>query len=1330
MAEVIVNKKIVISAEDRATSVIARTNEAFNQLNSHLDKLESSFHGDTSSQASFRQALNETRATVRQAQTSFDQLNNIVNHLKSPHIKATADTRQAETNLHNTSSAADRTTKAFGRLRDFVGGTLIANGISAAAAATKNWAKQGFQAALAGQEAANRWRNLGMSRSEIDATSKAVRDLKENTGMSGQAVTSLVTRFYSMTGSATQARTLARGVGAITDQLRLGPKAADAFAGGLQRIESSGKVTTRSLGRLEKQAPGISSALQKASGLSKQSFDQLLASGKMTSDQFNQWMTNASKNYRNAARDWDGTTEGALKHMRQTWADNWQAMMKPLVQSSSFVLGALNKSMSALTPQFTALGKAISNVATEFARWLTPQHARDIGKIVGSLGRIAAVLARGVWKAVTAPLLIIGRVINSLTGKKGDALDAVATALEHISKNKVAMTVLETIGAILATQFAYNKLFKMAAGLGLVDKNLGMLGKIHFSGHMFDDLFKNLRGLKNRFGNAGSDSGKEFSTRMERDIAQGKTSGNVFDRIFKRASTSAAKSGDEAGGNFATRMMSKVHGANVEGAGRSIGSRMGGAMAIAFGAIDLFKALQTKKNRAENVGKSLGTTIGGMAGASIGATLGSALGPIGTLLGGLLGGAIGSKAGGEVGKAFGKLWPSIRKGASAVGKFLLNVLTAPFKAAIKAGEWLGEKIKDLTHHGSSDSLSKIKSLGGNHYSKQDIANIRQMNAAVRAYTSSLERLKSVTKKNDPTKQLRNMSKELKQLNPTLEKSAKYWRAMSKPVETTSKSFKTLDKSLQLFKGKNNPMDRLDKSVQRLTKTVKKEQFGKELAKQMEIADKSMSGKHSFVGRFQTMTRQVEKELRTFRITFNKDWRDIWERLEVYPNRGLSRALSIESSRLSEMRGRERSFTSGFLSTWRSWLSGVVSAMRSEFDKLPGIASNAMHGIVSRLNGGISAINQVISAFGGDKQLSQIHYARGTFAPHPGGKAVVNDGPEPDKTELIWQPSKGWGTAQGQYVVRDLEAGSMVMDAKHSAPILHGRPDLFPHYALGDMSTDEMLKIAEAFMNNPVKASTDLMLQHTNWSGAPIYGSFGKATAVGFARGIANVLKDMLSIIMEPVNGDWTPVILSAAHLLHFNIAGWQVAKLLRQIQTESGGRERVTNNWDSNAAAGHPSQGLLQFVPSTFYKWAVGRFTDINRGFDQILAAINCLNNGGEGGWGNIGNGHGWATGGHITSLDYGFVGDNPEHDEYIINPYNSQSLPLMNEAYAKMEANHPEWRSANDTAFKDEIVSLMKSAISSIQGIDLQPTVQVEDVSKHVSHYQAKEYALMKGGR
>jgi len=44
-------------------------------------------------------------------------------------------------------------------------------------------------------------------------------------------------------------------------------------------------------------------------------------------------------------------------------------------------------------------------------------------------------------------------------------------------------------------------------------------------------------------------------------------------------------------------------------------------------------------------------------------------------------------------------------------------------------------------------------------------------------------------------------------------------------------------------------------------------------------------------------------------------------------------------------------------------------------------------------------------------------------------------------------------------------------------------------------------------------------------------------------------------------------------------------QVLKQIGTESSGNPNAINNWDSNAAAGHPSQGLLQTIPETFQRY-------------------------------------------------------------------------------------------------------------------------------------------------
>lgn len=62
------------------------------------------------------------------------------------------------------------------------------------------------------------------------------------------------------------------------------------------------------------------------------------------------------------------------------------------------------------------------------------------------------------------------------------------------------------------------------------------------------------------------------------------------------------------------------------------------------------------------------------------------------------------------------------------------------------------------------------------------------------------------------------------------------------------------------------------------------------------------------------------------------------------------------------------------------------------------------------------------------------------------------------------------------------------------------------------------------------------------------------------------------------------------------------------IQHESGGNPKATNNWDSNAAAGHPSQGLMQEIPSTFQQYAMpGYNSDITDPVSNVVAGIRYI---------------------------------------------------------------------------------------------------------------------------
>jgi hypothetical protein len=58
------------------------------------------------------------------------------------------------------------------------------------------------------------------------------------------------------------------------------------------------------------------------------------------------------------------------------------------------------------------------------------------------------------------------------------------------------------------------------------------------------------------------------------------------------------------------------------------------------------------------------------------------------------------------------------------------------------------------------------------------------------------------------------------------------------------------------------------------------------------------------------------------------------------------------------------------------------------------------------------------------------------------------------------------------------------------------------------------------------------------------------------------------------------------------------------VQHESGGNPRAYNGWDSNAAAGHPSEGIAQVIGPTFQAYALPGHHNIWNPVDNMIAAF------------------------------------------------------------------------------------------------------------------------------
>lgn len=361
---------------------------------------------------------------------------------------------------------------------------------------------------------------------------------------------------------------------------------------------------------------------------------------------------------------------------------------------------------------------------------------------------------------------------------------------------------------------------------------------------------------------------------------------------------------------------------------------------------------------------------------------------------------------------------------------------------------------------------------------------------------------------------------------------------------------------------------------------------------------------------------------------------------------------------------------------------AVSGVTSLANKLAGALGKGVNGV-------IGGVNWVLDKIGlKDKHIPKWEvpkYAHGTGG-HPGGPAILGDGKGANAgPEMYRTPSGHVGLSPATDTLMNLPKGTEVLSAKQTRAALAGVPayakgtegNIFTKAWNGVKSVagkvkDVALDVFD-YIGHPSKLLTKV-LEKMGVSAPSMAGSFGdlakgafnfvKDKAVGF-------VKDKMSSYSASFSGGGSKAVKKwVAQALSIKGLGSEYAGALETIaMKESGGNPNVVNNWDSNAKAGHPSQGLMQFIPSTFNAHKEPGHGNIKNPVDQILAAINYLNSRYGGilkhpGLVSMAHGgpyRGYATGGVINSPQVAALGENGFR-EYVITTeprYRNQSLGM-----------------------------------------------------------------------
>lgn len=425
-------------------------------------------------------AYKRQQVRVNETATSMAKLKSETNELDSAMNKAkpTAFTRMLDSAKSKLCLVREEEKKTKDETKHFAIGVAIGNTISNAASSAigyiKGVTKQGYELAEAGATIKKQWNNLGLSDSEATKMIKQIGDIRSKANMSGGAIDQMQKKFFAITNSTSKARDMTEVLASYGSAAGKSGDQIVSLTQGIAKLTGSTKVTASLFKRTFSQVPELQKAIIKASGMSTDAFNKQLAAGKITGSQLQGYMVKAAKTSGKAWEEFGDTTKGKMAAIQGTYTNLKVAFAKPLVSGIEKAIdgisekkGALDHVKKSLSDLVGVLGKKTGQYVGNVISFLV-KNEKSIEKMGGAFASIVGSLAKGAWSAVAGALKLIGgRSKDASTGMNG-----VAAATAAIAKHKTA---IENVGKAIMVYLAASKLktigstiFGIAGGIGKV----------------------------------------------------------------------------------------------------------------------------------------------------------------------------------------------------------------------------------------------------------------------------------------------------------------------------------------------------------------------------------------------------------------------------------------------------------------------------------------------------------------------------------------------------------------------------------------------------------------------------------------------------------------------------------------------------------------------------------------------------------------------------------------------------------------------------------------------------------------------------------------------
>ena len=437
-------------------------------------------------------------------------------------------------------------------------------------------------------------------------------------------------------------------------------------------------------------------------------------------------------------------------------------------------------------------------------------------------------------------------------------------------------------------------------------------------------------------------------------------------------------------------------------------------------------------------------------------------------------------------------------------------------------------------------------------------------------------------------------------------------------------------------------------------------------------------------------------------TWNKTWSNIfnffgniWDRISKYGR-----------DAINGIHGTIRSVVGSIDSVWRSTWNGLGDFFGGIWGRIKGYAQDGINGVLNVINAGVDAIDSVWKFFTGHEtsihHLKPVRFAQGGIVEQR--LAMVNDGDGPDWKELIQLPNGEMKMSQKRNAVMPLPVGTRVYNGAETKAIMNyagiekyangGVVGGAIDWAKGALSNvgswiGDKFDAIDSFLKNPLNAVMGLIQKATSGliGGLGNFGQLASGTLNKLMSPISDWFTKGLKKVQEenqdggggrgaPVGGGverWRSQVVDALRANGLSTSGDMVAKVLRQIQTESGGNEKAVQGaiGDINNRTGNLARGLMQVIPPTFNANKFPGHNDPFNGYDSLLAGLNYAKKAYGPNLSFLGRGHGYANGGLITQHQIAEIGEGnqPEMIIPLAKMKDSRGFELLGKTAVAMAA-------------------------------------------------------------